>query len=156
MRSLQINQILFIDAFERDIDFEDIYPYANFLDTETGEVVWLFEEDEDAQNIAGIKQEENDAVRKRIEASPGKYLEIPGLSHSEHHDILREFLYSDWTDDSELMTKAQQAYSGSIGRWKKAIDRRDAEHAYYEFRERKIMEMADEFLHEHHIDPLWM
>ena len=154
MRSLQINQVLFIDAFERDIDFQVMDPQSNFLDKETGEVVWVFEDDEDAENIAGIKPEENDVIRERIEASPERYIEIPVLSHGEHHDILREFLYSDWTDDKELMSKAQQAYSGSIGRWKEAVDRRDFEHAYYEFRDRKIMEMAEEFLHAHHIDPL--
>ena len=104
---------------------------------------------------AGIKPEENKTVWERVDAYPERYIEIAGLTHGEHHRILREFLYSNWTDDKGLMTEAQQAYSGSIGRWKEAINRRDVEHAYYEFRERKIMEMAEEFLHEHNIDPLW-
>ena len=121
---------MFIDAFERDVEFHDMYPQSAFLDLETGEVVWVFEDDEDAEMAAGIKPEENNAVSERINASPGRYLEIPGLSHSEHHRILREFLYSNWTDDKELINKAQQAYSDSIGRWKEAIARRDVEHAY--------------------------
>ena len=155
MQSVEINQIMFIDAFERDVDFHVEYPQSYYLDLQTGEVIWVFEDDEDAEMAAGMEPNENAAVRARIDASPGKYLQIPGLDHGEHHDILREFLNSHWTDDEELKTRAQQAYSGSIGRWKQAIDRRDVEHAYYEFRDRKIMEMAEEFLHEHHIDPLW-
>ena len=37
-------------------------PQSTFLDKETGEVVWIFEDDEDAEMSAGIKPEENNAV----------------------------------------------------------------------------------------------
>ena len=104
---------------------------------------------------AGIEPEENHAIRMRIDASPDRYLEIPGRDHGEHHDILREFINSGWTEDKELKFRVQRAYSGSIARWKETIDNRDVVHAYHEFREHKIMEMAEEFLHEHDIDPLW-
>ena len=63
---------------------------------------------------AGIEPEENQALRERINASPERYLEIPGLSHGEYYGILKEFLNSDWTDDDELWQRAQDAYSGSI------------------------------------------
>ncbi len=155
MRSVQINQLMFIDAFERDVDFHDEYPQSSYLDLETGEVIWVFEEDEDAEMAAGIEPEENHAIRMRIDVSPSRYFEIPGRDHGEHHDILREFLNSNWSEDKEPKSRAQQAYSGSIGRWIKTIDNRDVVHAYYDFRDRKIMEMAEEFLHEHDIDPLW-
>jgi hypothetical protein len=146
---------MFVDAFERDVDFHLEYPQSAYLDLETGEVVWVFEEDEDAEMAAGIEPEENQAVRERIDASPERYLEIPGRNHGEHHDILREFLNSGWTDDNELKSMAQQAYTGSIGRWKQTVDNRDVVHAYYDFRESFIEQMAEEFLHEHDIEPLW-
>jgi hypothetical protein len=59
-----------------------------------------------------------------------------GLSHGEHHDILKSFLASSWTDDDRQRTDAKNAYTGSIGRWKKIITERDTMHAYYRFRDR--------------------
>ena len=155
MRSVQINQIMFIGAFERDVDFHSEYPQSAYLDLKKGEVIWVFEEDEDAEMAAGIESEENHSIRMTMDASPDRYLEIPGRDHGEHHDILRGFLNSGWTEDKELKSRVQRAYSGSIGRWKETIDNRDVVHAYHEFRDHKIMEMAEEFLHEHDIDPLW-
>jgi uncharacterized protein involved in copper resistance len=155
MRSVQINRALFIHAFERDVDYHDEYPQSVYLDVEKGVVIWVFEEDEDADMAAGIPTEENRALRERIDATPDRYLEIPGLDHGVHHDILREFLNSDWTEDKELRSRARQAYSGSIGRWIRTIDRRDIVHAYYDFRDSKVEEMVEEFLREHDIHPLW-
>ncbi len=42
---------------------------------------------------------------------------------------------------------ARHAYFGSIGGWKKAIHDDSVIHAYYRFRDQRIVEMADEFLH---------
>ena len=47
-----------------------MYTQSTFLDTETGEVVWLFEDDEEAEMAAGVKAEENKAVGERIDTSP--------------------------------------------------------------------------------------
>jgi len=82
-------------------------------------------------------------------------LEIRGRDHGEHHDILREFLNSNWTDDEVLWAKAHDAYSGSIGGWKEEVDDQGAVNSYYEFRERRIRELAEAFLNEHGIQPVW-
>lgn len=82
---------------------------------------------------------------EKIKASPERYLEIPDRDHGEHHDILQDFLSSNWTDDEELWTRARQAYSGSIGRWKQEVEKQDVVHSYYEFRDRKVKELAEEF-----------
>ena len=92
---------------------------------------------------------------EKINASPEKYLEIPDRDHGEHHDILQDFLSSNWADEEELWTRARQAYSGSIDRWKQEVDKQDVVHAYYEFRDRKVKELAEEFLLEHGIRPAW-
>lgn len=101
MQSVPIDEALFLHAFERDVDYHDKCPQTAYLDLETGEVVWVFEEDKDAEMYAGIQPEQNEAVIAGIEASPEKYIEIPGRDYSEHHAILREFLASDWTEGQE-------------------------------------------------------
>ena len=154
-RSVSIDEMMFIEAFGRDTDFQDISPQTAYLDLETGNVIWVFEEDEDAEFYAGIKSDENRNVRERIAASPENYLEVPGRDHSEHHKILQEFLSSGWTEDKDLIHRAREAYSGSIGRWKDAMDDERAVHAYYDFREKKIKQLSEEYLREHFIEPVW-
>jgi hypothetical protein len=66
---------MFIDAFERDEVFSDPYSQSAYLDLETGKVIWVFEEDHDAEMYAGIDPEENAALRITIcnefEGRPG-------------------------------------------------------------------------------------
>ena len=155
MRTISIAEFSFFDAFGRDVDFNDLYPQAGYLDIETGDVIWIFEEDQDAEMAAGIDPGENQKFREKIDGSAETYLEIPGRSHGEHHEILQEFLKSHWTNDGELRKRIYDAYSGSIGRWIKAVSDRNIVHSYYDFRESKIRELAEAFLQEHGIKPLW-
>jgi len=155
MRKVLVNELMFIEAFQRDEVFHDPCSQSTYLDLETGEVIWVFEEDDDAEMWAGIDPEENAALRGQIDASSERYLEIPGRDHSEHHDILREFLNSNWTVDQELWIRARDAYSGSIGKWKEEVDNQDVVHVYYDFREQKIKQLAEEFSDEHDIHPVW-
>jgi hypothetical protein len=46
MRTVAINEIMFFEAFERDVDFYDSYPQSAWPDLEAGDVTWEFEEDE--------------------------------------------------------------------------------------------------------------
>ena len=155
MRKIPVDESMFILAFERDVDFHDHFPQSTYLDLETGEVVWIFEEDDEAEFETGIEPEENAALREQINTSPKRYLLIPGRDHAEHHDILRDFLKSHWTDDEELRLWAQDAYAGSIGRWMEAVNDQEVVHAYFRFREHKIKELAEEFLKESGIQPVW-
>ena len=155
MRRVIVNESMFIHAFERDEVFSDPCSQSAFLDLETGDVLWVFEEDDDAEMYAGIDPVENAALRTQIDTYPERYLEIPGRDHGEHHDILRDFLNSNWTDDEALWTLAQNVYSDSIGRWKEEVDNSDAVHAYYDFRDLKIKKMAEEFIRENGIRPIW-
>ena len=154
-RSISIDEMLFMDAFERDVDFQDLSPQCTYLDLETGDVIWVFEEDQDAEFYAGIKPGENRDVQERIAASPENYLEVPGRDHSEHHRFLQEFLGTEWTQDKDLIQRARQAYSGSIGRWRDTVESDRAVQAYYDFREKKLKQMAEEYLREHYIEPIW-
>jgi hypothetical protein len=155
LRKLTINHALFSLAFDRDVPFHDLYPQSAFLDRKSGEIHWVYEEDKNAEMEAGIPAEENRAIRERIEATPDRYLEIRGLDHGDHHEILRAFLNSDWTDDEETWSRARNAYSGSIGRWKRSVADRTIIHAYYAFCDSRMKQMAEEFLRNHGIDPQW-
>jgi hypothetical protein len=145
----------FIEAFGRDVDFEDTWGQSAYLDLETGEMLWVYEDDEEAEWMSGISAEENQVIRKRTEAEPERYLEIQGLTHGDHHETLKEFLDSEWTEDEKLAQLARESYSGSIGGWRDTVNNDHAVHSYFKFRERKIESMAEDFLRENGIEPEW-
>lgn len=155
LRRVTIDQAMFSMAFDRDMDFEDVYPISTYLNLESGDVVWIYENDGDAYMDAGISPEENCATRDQVNALPNRYLEIPGLGHGEHHEILREFLDSDWTEDLEEHARARSAYFGSIGGWKKSVSNQSIVHSFNNYRDRKTLQLAEEFLREHGIKPAW-
>ena len=155
LQLLSVDWIFFSLAFARDVDFHDTFSQSTFLDRDTGEIIWVFEDDDDAESAAGISPEENQATWQLIEEAPERYLEIPGLDHGDHHEILRAFLNSDWTDDEGLRRTARDAYAGSIGGWKDAVNDRDIVHAFHDFQEQKATEMAEDFLRSHGIEPEW-
>ena len=144
-----------MESFGRDADYPDAYPLLHYLDGNTGEVIWVYENDNDAYGIAGIPAEKNRGDRECAAADPERILEIPGLDHGEHHRIIRQFLGSDWTDDDALWQRANKAYTGSIGRWKRRVADRDVVHAFYAFRDARVAELAEEFLRENRITPNW-
>jgi hypothetical protein len=155
LKKLPIDRAIFGMAFERDVVFHDTYPQTVCLDKETGEMHWVYEDDEDAWSEAGIPAAANEALRRQIEEAPTRFLEIPGRDHGEHHDLLGEFLNSDWTENESSRDNAQGAYFGSIGGWKKAVEDQEIVHAFYDYRDTKLREMAESFLRDHGIEPIW-
>ena len=150
-----IDRALFTMAFGRDADYHDTFPQVVYLDRKTGDVIWIYGSDHDAEMEAGISPEENRRERLTVEAKPDRYLEIPGLGHDDHHRILRRFLWSDWTRDKDRRQRAENAYRGSIGKWKRDVRDEEAIDAFYAFREAEIEAMAEEFLRENGIEPIW-
>ena len=155
MQSLTIDESRFLGAFARDVDFHDDYPQSEYLDLKSGDILWFYDDDDEAEISAGISAEENATLRQPVVDNPDGYLEIPGLDHGEHHEILEEFLASDWTDNENLKSWAAKAYFGSIGGWIENVDDDSAVNAYYNFRDRKTTQMAEEFLRSHGIEPQW-
>ena len=144
--------------FEMAMNYDNTWaegPEISYLDRETGEVLWVFENDEDAESIVDIPAEENRALREAAEAAPDRYLEIPGVDHADHHDFPRRFPRSSWTDDDEAWGRAYDAYRGSIGRRKDAVNDRDVIHAYYRFQEQQVLEIGVEYLRDNGIEPEW-
>ncbi len=130
-------------------------PWVTYLDRRTGEVIWFYETDDDAYMEAGIPTDENLQERDRVAGDPDRYLEIPGLDHGDHHEILKAFFSSDWTDDEEQRRNAEMAYFGSIGGWKERANDQDAVYTFYEFRDKRVTMLAEEFLQENAIVPIW-
>ena len=64
----------FIEAFGRDLFYQDSNVQSSFLDTETGEMIWIYEDGEDAALTYGIPEEENTANQKRVKDNPERYL----------------------------------------------------------------------------------
>ena len=110
-----------------------------------------------ARNYLGVSAhgKYNDYKRDRVSGDPDRFLLIPGLSHDDHHDILRSFLASNWTDDDRQQVTAQNAYTGSIGRWKKTVADPNIIRAFQQFRDRKIVELAEEFLAQNKVKVEW-
>jgi len=141
MQSLVINVSHFCRAFGRDVAFQDLFQLT-YLDRESGTIDWFFENDADAD---GISPENNAEMRQRIAIAPEPYLKIPGLTHGNHHDLLKEWLDSDWTEDEEEKNRVEAAYFGSIGGWKEAVDDDRVFHAFCDFREHRIKQLAEGF-----------
>ena len=154
-RRLAIDRDLFTMAFGRDVDYHDMVPRLTYLDRRTGDVIWVYETDDDAYMEAGLPADENRRERERVAGDRDPYLEIPGLDHGDHHEILKAFLGSDWTDDEERRRRAEIAYFGSIGGWIKRVDDQDVVHTFYDFRDNRVTMLAEEFLQENGIDPIW-
>ena len=87
-------------------------------------------------------------------AHPDRFVEIPELDTADDNEMLRDFLGSDWTDDDARWRRANEAYRGSVGRWKDAV-RHDPTiiHAWHEFEQQAVRRRALAFLAEHGIEP---
>ena len=154
MRKITIDHECFRLAFDRDVDYHDPHPLSTYLNVDSGDIIYVYEDDEDACTL-GITADDNRAMREGIEAAPEHYLEIPGLHHGDHHKILREFLDSDWTEDEETRSEARNMYFGSIGGWKKSLDDKSIFESFCDFRDDKTKQLAVEFLRGNGIEPQW-
>src|SRR4051812_33623636 len=121
-KRLTIDQAEFLRVFARDVDFHDAYPRQGYLDRQTGDVPLIYDNDDDAKLEVGLAAASDDArTRESIRTAPDRFILVPGMSHGQHHDLLKEFLESEQIPDSELRESAAEAYHASIGRWLKDV-----------------------------------
>jgi hypothetical protein len=146
----RIDRKRFMLAFNRDARFHDRVPRTVYLDRETGDVLWVYQNGEDAEE-EGMRAGLNDDHRAQVEAEPQRYLEIPGRTHDQHHQILRDFLESDWTGDEHEKELARKAYAESIGGWISTVENEHAVKAYFEYKAATLRAMAQQFLRDNHI-----
>lgn len=150
LMKIKIDYDLFRMAFKRDINFHDTSEQSTYLDLSDGHILWVYGNDRDAESD-GMPPEENQVIRNQVQSSPDKFLLIPGLTHGQHHDILKAFLASSWTGNKGYRSGVESEYFGSIGGWMKAIEKDYDNHteileSWFRFKEERIEEMMDEFL----------
>lgn len=146
----RIDRKRFLHAFIRDTRFHDHVPRRVYLDRLTGDVLWVYQNDADAE-AEGMRAGLNDEHRGQLESEPERFLEIPGSTHDQHHQILRDFLQSDWTEDEHEKALAREVYAESIGGWIRSVENEHAVKAYFEYKEARLREMAQQFLRDNHI-----
>ena len=146
----RIDRKQFLHAFRRDTRFHDHVPRRVYLDRQTGDVLWVYQNDTDAE-AHGMRAGLNDEHRAQVAAAPERFLEIPGSTHDQHHQILRDFLQSDWTEDEHEKALARKVYAESIGGWIRSVENEHAVKAYFEYKEMRLREMAQQFLRDNHI-----
>ncbi len=134
-------------SFSRDLDFHDPYPINTYLDLNTGNILFVYKIDCDTSDL-GISEEENKSLRQQISKTPDGFLKIPGMSHGQHHEILKCFIES--RDKDEEVGD----YFGSIGGWKKTV-RDETWFSYQDFKEKKIGKSIEAFMTENTIEPEW-
>lgn len=153
MKKLSICQSEFNTAFNVDENFQ-ASPTTAYLDSETGEITWVYDDDQNAE-LEGLSASENKARRKLVKGDKRRYFGIQGKSHGDHHDLLKAFFDSPWTDDVNRANWARNSYWGSIGAWKKNVLDEDIVRAYESFRDARLEQLALEFLARHGIEPEW-
>ena len=144
MKKIKIDECFFIQPFARDADYDESES-EYWLDKSTGEV-----------KMIGLHTDEDEAeeLRELIESDPERFLEIGGLSHGQQHQILQDFLDSNWSDDKDIMSHAKNAYCDSIGGWKEKVST-DTYHKYENYLWEQSKILAEEELKEHGIIPEW-
>ena len=144
MKSFHINESLLREAFLQDDKYYDDYETKVYLNKTTGEVHWIFESDEEAEK-GGQSKANNKKLKQSVKRDPHLWIEIPRLTHEEHHIILQNFLNSKWTDDKSALSKARRAYVDSIGKWRNSVDV-DSWESFCIYRKDKIGAIIDSFL----------
>lgn len=154
MKILALEHGQFFSIFGRDTDYHDPYPVNAYLDKESGELLWVYEKDFDAL-MTGVGEENNKAMREIVATQKSRYLEIVGLNHGDHHDILQEFIGTKWCDNEADLLAARSAYFGSIGAWLKTMASSPAKEGYFRYKDEKVIELGEQYLRRDGIEPIW-
>jgi hypothetical protein len=154
MKKLPINISLFKMAFNRSTNCHEQYPINPYLDRVTGELLFVYESDDKAA-AEGIPRDANRLKREKVAGDHERYILIPGRSHGDHDAFLKEFLASPWSDNKLETNAAQGAHCGSIADWLEQVGNQNAIKKYFEFCDRKLIELGTNFLREQNIDIFW-
>jgi hypothetical protein len=95
-----------------------------------------------------VPEDENKKDREKVSQNPENFLAIVGLSHGQHHEILKKYIRT------YVKSEKDGGYFGSIGGWKELVSEEDWE-AFDEFREKEYVKIIDKFMSENGIEPEW-
>jgi len=159
-KKLEIDSGLFEIAFNVDVDYREPYPMTKYLNLVTGEILFIYDED-DAAACDGLDPIYNKKLKKIVHKNRQQYIKITGLSHGTEHEILKDFLASNWIEDESVKTIAQGCYFKSIGGWKNELKKRDDVDAdfiiceWHRFHDQAVEGLKEKFLLDNNIDFKW-
>lgn len=155
MRQLPVDMTQLEIAMEMDPDSMIEGEQEPYLDVQTGEVVWVWESDEAFADTMNEPAESNARLREAVDADPDRFVFIEALDVADDNETLADFLGSDWTEDDALHRRASEAYTGSVGRWKRAIGHDAAIlDAWRAYEDGAVRRRALALLAEHGIEPI--
>ena len=96
------------------------------------------------QEIANDYRRNQDIIKH----NPEHYLRIESMSHGQHHEVIQEFLESDWTTDIDRHTAASRVYypRKSIGCWLREVKDEEAIESYQRFKAVANLKRAENYL----------
>lgn len=160
---LRIDEIPLLNQFGRDIHYHDKQEQNVWLDKEDGSILYIYVNDEDSIPN-GVSESENRRSKRSVAQESSRYIRIPGLTHGECHLIHDEFLR--WRNDPESidqegpirdndeLRRARILQGNSIKRWKSESTDEEFE-AYNDYRDQRVKRLAERYLRERGINPIW-
>jgi hypothetical protein len=124
-----------------------------FLDLESGDIVFVYEDDKEAASI-GDDPAENARNRELVSSNPTQFVPIEA---TDDPGCLFNFINSNWTDDKALRDKATDCYRRNNGQYRAWKDNAPSEavEAFHTFDEKRKERAKEDFLAEHGIKPVW-
>src|ERR1035437_37372 len=150
MAAIKIEQVFFMLTFGADANYRaDLEDQETYLERESGDLVYTTSNPFMAESLMGAAAVEDLLeATALVNANPEKYLEIESMGHGQHHSVLENFVCSKWTTEQARLDNASSVYYSrkSIGFWLKNVGDDGATDAYFAFKERDNVRLAEEFL----------
>ena len=110
MNPVNVDRDMLTTYLEEDSDYQE-HPYRVYLNRGNGELLSIYEDEEEVENMFGISAEETRNLRREVENNPEVYLDFPVPGHAQWHEWFQEFL--EQRDRSEEYFGASEAGSNS-------------------------------------------
>ncbi len=148
--TIEIEQWRFMQVFGADGDYNpDIEGEALYLSIKSGSLTYVALDPKLLALRYGEETvEENFTSLTFVEGNPDQFVEIPSMSHGQHHDVIQEFLASSWIPEASRRDRASDVYypRKSIGCWLREVNDDEAIDAYFKFKDSAILQRAEAFL----------
>jgi hypothetical protein len=148
--TIKIDQAKFMVAFAADGDYHaEVGAIKTYLDRKNGALLTALADLASARvNFGDSAVEDFLENAADVERAPGRYLEVPPMSHGQHHEVIRAFLDSQWNHGQERRNHALNVYypRRSIGCWLREVGDQETIDLYRAFKEEEELRLAEEFL----------
>lgn len=135
---MKVRLSIVLDAIEMAND-----DYTYFLDTKTGESVFLVDE-----LATGL---DNEGLDYEIDENPERYIRLPTKFEIHEYHIIEKFI---WTLKGEKVERLEHAIQGrgAFRRFKDMVNRMGISQQWYDFREEYYRKLAIGWCQEHELE----